>query len=202
MTSVRAYRVPSPLSFPLLLVLCAAYLLPGLIDHDPWKADDAVSFGIVFEALHGNWLGPTLAGEPYAQVSPLHFWVAALFAKLFSGLLPLHAAARLASGAFTGIAIALTALAARELFGATAAASAALILIGCAGLLLQAHAMTAELALLAALAAVLSGLSLMARRPLLAGAITGSGIGAAFLAHGVAPAATALLLAGFMLLMP
>lgn len=202
MTPVRAYRVPSPLPLPLLLVLCAAYLLPGLFDHDPWKADDAVSFGIVFEALNGNWLVPTLAGEPYAQVSPLYFWVAALSAKLFSGALPLYAAARLASGAFAGLAVAFSALAARELFGATAAGSAALILIGCVGLLLQAHSMTAELALLAALAAVLLGLSLTARRPLLAGVVTGCGIGAAFLAHGVAPALTALLLTAFMLLMP
>jgi 4-amino-4-deoxy-L-arabinose transferase-like glycosyltransferase len=202
MTPVRAYRVPSPLPFSLLLVLCTAYLLPGLVDHDPWKADDAVSMGIVFEALHGNWLVPTLAGESYAQVSPLYFWVATLFAKLFSAALPLHAGARLASAAFTGAAVTFTAFAAREQFGATAATSAALILIGCAGLLLQAHAMTAELALLAAFAAVLWGLTLIAKRPLAAGAITGSAIGAAFLAHGLAPALTALLLTGFMLLMP
>ena len=54
MTSVRAYRVPSPLPVPLLLVLCAAYLLPGLFDHDPWKADDAVSLGVILEAVHAT----------------------------------------------------------------------------------------------------------------------------------------------------
>src|SRR6202161_2136355 len=120
MTSVRAYRVPSPLPVPLLLVLCAAYLLPGLFDHDPWKADDAVSLGVVFEASHGNWLSPALTGEQYPQVSPLFFWVAALFGKLLSPFLPLHEAARFASAAFTGAAIAFTAFAARELLGATA----------------------------------------------------------------------------------
>lgn len=202
MTPVRAYRVPSPLPLSLLLVLCAAYLLPGLFDHDPWKADDAVSFGIVFEALHGHWLVPTLAGEPYAQVSPLYFWVAAFFAKTFSFLLPVHGAARLASAAFTAAAVALTALAARELFGAAIATGAALILIGCVGLWPQAlaHSMTPELAVLATLAGVLYGLALTPRRPRVAGAITGTAIGAAFLAHGIAPAIIALLLVAFMLL--
>jgi 4-amino-4-deoxy-L-arabinose transferase-like glycosyltransferase len=202
MTSVRAYRVPSPLPLPLLLVLCAAYLLPGLFDHDPWKADDAVSLGVVFEAAHGNWLTPTLAGEPFPQVSPLFFWVAAIFGKLLSPLLPLHLAARLASAAFTGAAIAFTAFAARELLGATAAITAALLFTGCAGLLLPAHAMGGELALLAALAAVIWGLSLIPRRPLLAGAIVGCGLGAAFLAHGIAPALTALLLTAIIALIP
>ena len=84
MPPVRAYRVPIPLTLPLLLLLCAAYLLPGLADHDPWKADDAISFGIVLEALHGNWLAPTLAGESYPIASPLYFWLAAVFAKLLS----------------------------------------------------------------------------------------------------------------------
>jgi 4-amino-4-deoxy-L-arabinose transferase-like glycosyltransferase len=202
MTSVRAYRVPSPLPVPLLLGLCAAYLLPGLFDHDPWKADDAVSLGIVFEAARGNWLMPTLAGETYPQVSPLFFWVAAIFGKLLSPLLPLHEAARLACAVFTGAAIAFTAFAARELLGATAAITASLLFTGCAGLLLPAHAMSGELALLAALAAVIWGLSLIPRRPLFAGAIVGCGLGAAFLAHGIAPALTALLLTAIIALTP
>jgi 4-amino-4-deoxy-L-arabinose transferase-like glycosyltransferase len=200
MTPLRAYRVPSPLSFPLLLVLCAAYLLPGLVDHDPWKFDDAVSFGIVFEVLHGNWLVPTLAGEPYTSASPLFFWIAALFAKLFSGVFSLHGAARLASGACTGVAALCVALTARELYGAAAAVSATLILIGNLGLLLYAHAMSAEIALLAALAAALLGIALAARRPLLAGVVAGCGIGAAFLAHGLAPSMAALLIAAVFIL--
>ena len=205
MNDVRAYRVPSPLPLPLLLVLCAAYLLPGLMDHDPWKSppsDDAVSLGIVFEAVHGSWLTPTLAGEPFTKVSPLFFWVAAIFGKLLSPLLPLHEAARLASAAFTGAAIAFTAFAAREIFGATAAITAALLITGCAGLLLPSHAMSGELALLAALAAVIWGLSVMPRRPLLAGAIVGCGMGAAFLAHGIAPVLGALLLTAIVSLTP
>ena len=200
MTSVRtrSARIPLPISLPWLLLLVAAYLLPGLAGHDPWKTDDAISFGIVLEALHGNWLVPNLAGEPYAPASPLYFWIAAVFAKLFSGVLPLHDGARFASGFCTAFAIGCTALAARELYGAVAASTAALILIGCVGLLLHAHAMTAEIALFAALAATLYGLALASRRPLAAGIIAGCGIGAAFLAHGVAPAASSLLLAAIV----
>jgi 4-amino-4-deoxy-L-arabinose transferase-like glycosyltransferase len=195
MSSARHFRIPSPLPLSLLLLLGACYLLPGLVDHDPLKTDDAVSFGIVFEALQGNWLTPTLAGEPYPSASPLYFWLAAIFAKLFSGLFSLHGAARLASGACAGIAVFCIALTAREMFGAAVAGSAALILIGNLGLLLYAHLMSAEIALLAALAVALLGIALAARRPSLAGLITGCGIGAAFLAHGLAPALAALLLA-------
>ena len=200
MTPARPIRIAIPLSLTLLLLLAAAYLLPGLADHDPWKSDDAIAFGIVFEALHGNWLVPTLAGEPYPDVSPLYFWLATIFAQLFSGVLPLHGAARLASGACAALAIACTAIAARELFGAAAAGSAALILIGCVGLLLQAHSMSAEIALFAAIAAVLLGVALAGRRPLAGAAIAGSGIGASFLAQGLAPAIAGILLALAMVL--
>jgi 4-amino-4-deoxy-L-arabinose transferase-like glycosyltransferase len=195
MSSARHFRIPSPLPLSLLLLLGACYLLPGLTDHDPLKTDDAVSFGIVFEALQGNWLTPTLAGEPYPGASPLYFWLAAIFAKLFSGVFSLHDAARLASGACAGIAVFCIALTARELFGAAVAGSAALILIGNLGLLLYAHLMSAEIALLAALAVAMLGLALAARRPTLGGLIGGCGIGAAFLTHGLAPALAALLLA-------
>jgi 4-amino-4-deoxy-L-arabinose transferase-like glycosyltransferase len=195
MISAPKYRIATPLPLSLLLLLIAAYLLPGLIEHDPWKPDDAISFGIIFEALHGNWLVPTLAGEPYSEASPLYFWLAALLAKLLSGVVPLHGGARLMSAFCTALAIACTGLAAGELFGAAAAGSAALILVGSLGLLLYAHSMSAEIALFAALAVVFLGVALAVRRPLLAGLLAGCGIGAAFLIHGLAPAVTAALFA-------
>jgi 4-amino-4-deoxy-L-arabinose transferase-like glycosyltransferase len=200
MTPARTPRFSVPLTLPWLCVLCAAFLLPGLVDHDPWKADDAIGFGIAFEALNGQWLAPMLAGEPYPEASPLYFWVAAILAKLASAVLPLHAGARLASGAFAAIAIVCTGLAAREFFGSAAANSAALILIGCIGLLLHAHSMTAEIALLAALAAVFLGIAFAARRPGLGGALAGGGCGAMFLAKGFAPAVAGLLIVAILTL--
>ena len=47
----------------LVALLCAAWILPGLIGHDPWKPDEAYSFGVVYEILRGgSWVVPTLAG--------------------------------------------------------------------------------------------------------------------------------------------
>lgn len=42
------------LSFPLFLVLVAAYLVPGLIGHDPWKQEETYIFGIVHHMLQSG----------------------------------------------------------------------------------------------------------------------------------------------------
>ena len=38
----------------LLVLFCAAWILPGLIGHDPWKPDEAHTFGVVYEILLGG----------------------------------------------------------------------------------------------------------------------------------------------------
>jgi len=39
----------------LFALLLLAYLLPGLVGHDPWKTEDATGIGIVHQMLeHGN----------------------------------------------------------------------------------------------------------------------------------------------------
>ena len=35
----------TPTKTALFLIVCFAWLVPGLVGHDPWKADEAVSFG-------------------------------------------------------------------------------------------------------------------------------------------------------------
>src|SRR5690348_6278232 len=68
-----------------LLLLAAAWVALGLAGHDPWKADDATSFGLSWEmALHGDYLVPHLGGEPYLVRPPLLAWAGALFIKLLS----------------------------------------------------------------------------------------------------------------------
>ncbi len=38
-----------------LVLLCAAWILLGLFGHDPWKPDDATTFGIAHDMLqHGD----------------------------------------------------------------------------------------------------------------------------------------------------
>ena len=94
----------TPLKALMLGTLCVVWLLTGLVGHDPWKPDEAYSFGLIFSMLQGeHWLVPTLAGDPFMENPPLFYWTAALSAQLFSPLLPLHDGARLASGFYTGL---------------------------------------------------------------------------------------------------
>src|SRR6185369_17226067 len=107
---------PIPLNW--VCMLAAAWLLPGLIGHDPWKPDEAYSFGLVYHLIQtGDWVVPTLAGEPFMEKPPLFYITAALFAKAFSWLLPLHDAARLASGFYMTLTFILIGSTARELHG-------------------------------------------------------------------------------------
>jgi len=185
-----------PFAFPprgvVLIVFCALYLLPGLIGHDPWKGDDATHFGVVYSMLDGgHWLLPHLAGEVWLDSPPLYHWTAAVLAKVFGLLLPLHDAARLASGLFIGIMIACLTGAARHLVGQEAGRGAALVAIGCLGLLVHAHEVQPATALLAAAAALYYGLALVPQHPLRGGALAGAALGLGFLATGL-PALIAL----------
>src|SRR5688500_20391484 len=57
----------TPVKTALFVIVCLAWLLPGLVGHDPWKTDEAVAFGTVAEMLRtGDWLRFGIAGEPVA----------------------------------------------------------------------------------------------------------------------------------------
>jgi 4-amino-4-deoxy-L-arabinose transferase-like glycosyltransferase len=132
---------------------------------------------------------------------PLFYLTAAAFAKLFSPLLPIHDGARLASGFYSGMTLLFTGFAGRELFGKDRGWAAAIILIGCLGLLLNAHILQTELGLLAGSAIMLYGFALSPRRPVLAGLALGTGLGIGFMSKGfIAPIvflSTATLLLSF-----
>ena len=69
--------------FRIFIALVLAYLLPGLIGHDPWKQDETYIFGIIQHLLEtGDWVVPTLAGEPFMEKPPLFYWLAAGLAHL------------------------------------------------------------------------------------------------------------------------
>ncbi|MBC7942841.1 MAG: hypothetical protein H7Z19_24315, partial [Chitinophagaceae bacterium] len=59
-TQRAARRLPR---LPLLL-LCAAYLLPGLFGRDPWRNADVTAFGQMVAMAEGrsSWWTPTLGG--------------------------------------------------------------------------------------------------------------------------------------------
>ncbi|MBI3045614.1 MAG: glycosyltransferase family 39 protein [Betaproteobacteria bacterium] len=183
----------------LVALLCAAWILPGLVGHDPWKPDEAHTFGVVYEILRGgSWVVPTLAGEPFLDKPPLFYLSAAATAKLFSFALPLHDAARLASGFWMAATFAFIALAGRGLYGTRYGAVSALLLLGCFGFVVRAHLLITDMALLAGFAMAYYGFAAALQRPLLGGFWIGTGIGVGFLANGLlAPAvlgATALAL--------
>ena len=178
----------TPLKTVLFVVLCAAWLLPGLVGHDPWKVDEAVAFGMVTDMLHsGNWVVFSIAGEPLLEKAPLFLWTAAGFARALGKVIPLHDAARLASGLYVGLALGFLSLAANALMGERAVRMAVLLMLGCLGLLIRSHEMTTDVAGLAGLALALYGLALSVKRPVAGGAIAGLGIGFAFLGDGPLP---------------
>jgi 4-amino-4-deoxy-L-arabinose transferase-like glycosyltransferase len=188
---VLAHRI----GFACLLVL--VWMVPGLLGHDPWKPDEAQNFGVVYEMLQtGDWVVPTLAGEPYLRNPPLSHITAALFGTLLEPLLPLHEGARLASGFYMALALLLTAAAARELTGPGRGWLALLALLGSIGLLLPAHLLVPDIPQLAGFALALYGLALALRRPALGGLALGVGLGVAFLSRGfIGPLALAIAMA-------
>jgi 4-amino-4-deoxy-L-arabinose transferase-like glycosyltransferase len=113
------------------------------------------------------------------------FISAALFARLFGSLLPLHDAARLACAFYAGLTLLFVWLAARTLYGREAALAAVLVLMGCVGYFHSAHLLVTDNALIAGVAIALYGLAVHAPRPALGGIALGTGAGVAFLAKGL-----------------
>ena len=169
-----------------VIALVAAWVLFGLVGHDPWKADEAHTFGIVLDYLrHGDWVVPTLAGEPFVEKPPLFFIVSAASTYLFGGLLPLHDAARLATGFFVGITLLFLGLTARELYGRGYASPTVVIFVSCLGTFVRLHQIITDVALLAGMAVGIFGLALARRTLWGAGVALGTGAACAFFAKGL-----------------
>lgn len=180
----------------LVALLCLAWILPGLVGHDPWKPDEAYTFGIVYEILKGgSWVIPSLAGETFLTEPPLFYLSAAASAKLFSWLLPLHDAARLATGFYMALTFLFCGLAGRELNGERHGVVAALLLLGCFGLVVRSHQLINDTASLAGYAIAYYGFALAARRPFPGGFWIGAGTGLVFMTQGLFEAAIVVLIA-------
>ena len=65
-----------------LILLCAAYVLPGIFGRDPWRNADLSSFGFMASIAEGRapWWQPAIAGIP-AEGGPLPYWLGALAIK-------------------------------------------------------------------------------------------------------------------------
>ena len=91
-TQRAARRLPR---IPLLL-LCAAYVLPGVFGRDPWRNADLTAFGQMVAIADGRtpWWAPTLGQVP-ADTALLTHWLGAAFIRISSGWLDPALAARI-----------------------------------------------------------------------------------------------------------
>jgi hypothetical protein len=78
-----------------LWLLCAAYLLPGLVGRDPWRNADLAAFGQMAAIAEGrtSWWAPMLGKVP-ADTALLPHWLGAAFIAGSSGLVDPALAAR------------------------------------------------------------------------------------------------------------
>ncbi len=133
----------------------------------------------------GDWVVPTVAGEPFMEKPPLYYLTAAFFARLFSPVLPLHDGARLASGFFLLLAFLFAGLAGKRLWGTGQGVTTVALLLGSAGLLLNAHQLITDTALFAGCSIAIFGLVLSEERPIAGGVWLGLGVGIGFLSKGL-----------------
>ncbi|HWR77191.1 MAG TPA: glycosyltransferase family 39 protein [Thiobacillus sp.] len=174
------------------MLLCAAWLLPGLVGHAPWKGDDGEHFAQLWLLLQSD-----LAPQAAAATPPLYYWVASATAWLTSPVLALHDGARLASGLFVALALFFVARTARALYGAETGWAAALTLLGCMGLLVRGHELNAFTAQFAAAAIMLYGLASLPQGTRGSWAL-GGGVALMLLAGGAAEALLLLTLAALL----
>lgn len=85
----------------LLFAICIVYAASGLFGRDPWKNEDAASFGVMWTLANGNWhdwLLPNLVGKAVTATGPLPFWLGALSIRAFGPWLAPNDAAHVLTG--------------------------------------------------------------------------------------------------------
>ncbi len=172
----------------LFFVLSLIFLFTGLIGHEPWRPLESTSISIILEIIQNNQvIMPMAASESVITNPPLYSYVAAAFGKLFSPILSLHDAARLANIFWMALTLVSLGLMTRELWGQGFGRQAGLIFIGSVGLILNIHSLIPELATLLGYTISLYAFSLYFRRPFRASMVLGFGSGIAFLSGGIIP---------------
>lgn len=170
-----------------LLLFCAAYVLPGVFGREPWKNADLTAMGYMLALARGesSWLAPTLVGVP-AEGGLLPYWIGSVSIQLLGGWLGPALAARLPFALLLTATLALLWYATYHLarsdkaqplafafggeaspidYARTLADAALLALIASLGLLQLGHETTPELVQLAATVLFLYGLAAAPYRP-------------------------------------
>lgn len=210
-TPLQAAKMPRWL----LLLMCALYVVPGLVGRDPWRFEDAAGFGVAWTMALGerggaDWLMPNVVGVPVLEEGPLPFWLAAVAIRALPFLAP--------DAVVRGVAMAWLALflvcvwyatwllarrpevqpadpfgasATRSDYGRAIADSALLLTLATFGLLARVHETTAESAQVAWIGVFLLGCAMSLERPTLGGALAGLAVGLTVMSRGI-PTAVAL----------
>ena len=181
------HRAAQRLPRLVLLLFCAAYVLPGLFGRDPWRNADITAFGYMASIAQGHspWLAPSLGGLP-ADAALLPYWIGAAAIRLGSPWLDAAFAARLPFALLLVLALAMTWYSSYHLartdaaqplpfaFGGEAdpvdyaravADGALLALMATLGLLQLGHETTPELAQLASASVFLYAMAASPHRP-------------------------------------
>lgn len=176
--------------------LLFAFLLAGLFDRDPWKADEPYSVGMVLNFFRGHDLVvPRVAADPFVEKPPVMYWTGAFFARLASGVLPVFDGAQLAVFAWLVIAVLCVGRLAQRLYGPAHTHNtdtfhwlAPMLMVGSFGAIENIHKLTADVPQLAGAALALASLARLARTEnstRLWGLLFGTGAGIAFLSKGL-----------------
>lgn len=188
---------PTPRANQFWLVLLAVFwAFYGLVGRDVWKGEEALALAPILD-----WLEGTMSA--WTTPAPLYTLLAGLLAKATTGFWGLQDGARLSSGVFTLIAFLFTGMTARALFGPGFGAAAILSLMGGLGLMLRAHALLPETALLAAWSLLFYGVVSGRDHPMRGGIAMGLALAALTLGlRGLPDLAAGLLIVALPLLSP
>lgn len=159
-----------------LFMLLAFWAFFGLTGRDAWKAEEAIALAPILDWLEG-------LASFWSTPAPLYTLVAGVAIKLNLVNGDIQGNARLASGLFICIAFLFTGLSARSLYGPGFGPAAATALVGGLGLMLRAHALLPETALLATWSVLLFGV--IAAKKFRGGGILAIGIALSFLTLGL-----------------
>lgn len=140
-----------------LIALILFWAIYGLAGRDAWKPEEALTFAQILD-----WQGGKQS--VWITTAPLYTVVAGSLIGLLSMLMDAQNAARQASGLFVLLSMMFIGMASRAMFGRGFGSAAALAMLGSFGLMLLAHAMMPETALLAVWSMLLCGVAVGRKR--------------------------------------
>ena len=178
----------------LLIILCAIWLLMGLVGHQPWKPYESEAISTIKTLLdNSSFIAPTPASGNQLINPPLYYLSAAITAEVLGNHLTFHDGARIATGLWMLITLLMIGMTGRELWGKGYGRQTTFIFISALGLVVSAHSIAPEISALAGVAASFYALSLVTRRPYRASALLGAGMAVSFLSTGLLPLTIILL---------